>query len=166
MPEEQKPCPEARRLLDRLHLQALDVHRLTKDLDEKQLARRVLPDRWSLKELACHIRRMQQVFVDDRLELMLTQESPPLVAYAPERDPRFASMLQQPAESAITGFLEERQALIARLAALTPEQWHRPGRHPTYREIDVCSLAEYLVHHEAHHVYQIFQRRALLAALP
>jgi hypothetical protein len=165
MPEEQKSCPEGRRLLDRLHLQALDVHRLTKDLDERQLARRVLPDRWSLKELACHIRRVQQVFVDNRLELMLTEETPQLLAYVPERDPRFASMVEQPAEGAITGFLEERQALIHRLSALTPEQWHRPGRHPTYGKIDVCSLAEYLVHHEAHHVYQIFRRRALLTTL-
>jgi len=166
MPEKQKPCSEGRRLLDRLHLQASDVHRLTKDLDEKQLARRVLPERWSLKELACHIRRVQQVFVDDRLELMLTQDSPQLLAYVPERDPRFAAMLEESAERAITGFLEERQALIERLAALAPEQWRRPGRHPTYQQIDVCSLAEYLVHHEAHHVYQLFRRRALLAPLP
>jgi hypothetical protein len=165
MPDKSKPCPEACRLLDRLHLQATDVHRLTEGLHENHLAKRVLTDRWSLKELVCHIRRVQQVFVQDRLELMLAQDNPQLVAYAPESDPRFPEMVEQPTDETITAYLEERKRLIDRLAALTPDAWHRPARHPTYPKSDVCSLAEYLVHHEAHHIYQMFQRRALLGPL-
>jgi hypothetical protein len=165
MPDNKRPCAEACRLLDRLRLQATDVHRLTEGLHENHLTRRVIPDRWSLKELVCHIRRMQQVFVQDRLEVVLTQDNPQLVAYSPEADPRFSEMVERPTAETITAYLEERQQLLDRLSALPPEAWQRTGRHPTYPHSDVCSLAEYLVHHEAHHIYQMFQRRALIAPL-
>jgi hypothetical protein len=159
---EAKACPEGFRLLDRLRLQAADLHRLTDGLHENLLVKRVVADRWSLKELVCHIRRVQQVLVHDRLEVVLTRDNPELVAYQPETDPRFLEMVERPTDETIMGYLEERQALIARLESLTPEQWRRPGRHPVFAQSDVCTLVEYLVHHEAHHVYQMFQRRALI----
>jgi hypothetical protein len=166
MPET-KPCPEAhRRLIDRLRIQASDVHRLTEGLHENHLAKRVVPDRWSLKELVCHVQRVQQIFIHDRLDAMLTNDNPELVAYYPEDDPLFEKMLATPADESIAAFLEERQRLIARLEKLTLEEWHRPGRHPVYSQSDVYSLAEYCVHHEAHHIYQMFQRRALIGRIP
>jgi hypothetical protein len=166
MPE-MKPCPEAhRRLIDRLRIQASDVHRLTENLSEAQLAKRVIPDHWSLKELVCHIRRVQQVFIHDRLDAMLAADNPELVAYYPEDDDAFAGLLKRSTDEAIAGYLEERQRLIGRLEALSLTEWHRSGRHPVYVESDVYSLAEYCVHHEAHHIYQMFQRRALIGRVP
>ncbi len=164
---ETKPCPEAhRRLLDRLSIQASDVHRLTLGLHENHLAKRVIPDRWSLKELVCHIRRVQQIFVDDRLDAMLESDDPELVVYEPDDDPLFLDMVEKPADETITTFLAERQRLIERLGQLSLADWHRPGRHPTYPKSDVYSLAEYCAHHEAHHIYQMFQRRALIGLVP
>ncbi len=161
-----KECPESVRLLDRLRLQAADVHRLTDNLHENHLAKRVVPDRWSLKELVCHIRRMQQVFIEDRLDVVLERDNPELAAYQPESDPRFLELVGRPTYETITRYLEERQALVARLESLAPEQWHRPARHPIFLQSDVCTLTEYLVHHEAHHIYQMFQRRALVGRVP
>ena len=68
-----------RRLVHRLADQAADVERLTRDLDDEALARRVVEGKWSLKELAGHLWRVQQVF-EGRLEAMLagtTRSSPP-----------------------------------------------------------------------------------------
>ena len=166
MPES-KTCPEAhRRLIDRILAQASDVQRLTAGLHENHLSKRVVPSRWSLKELACHLRRVQQVFIRERLELMLEQDNPELPAYDPDTDPRFIEMTEQPASETIAAYLEERAHLVERLRTLTREQWHRPGRHPVYAQGDVYSLAEYHAHHEAHHVYQMYQRRALLSPVP
>ena len=49
-----------------------------------------------------------------------------------------------------------------RLDAMTAEQWRRRGRHPTFKTFDVEFLVEDMVHHEAHHVYQMFMRRVPL----
>ena len=166
MPET-KPCPEAhRRLVDRFRIQASDVHRLTEGLHENHLAKRVIPDRWSLKELVCHIRRMQQVFIHDRLDVVLARDNPELAAYQPDSDPHFLELVGRPTYETVTRYLEERQRLIGRLEALSLTEWHRLGRHPVYVESDVYSLAEYCVHHEAHHIYQMFQRRALIGRVP
>jgi len=166
MPES-KTCPEAHlRLLERVHAQANDVQRLTSGLHENHLSKRVVPDRWSLKELACHLRRVQEIFVRERLDLMLEQDNPELPAYDPDADPRFVEMTKEPASETIASYLEERAHLLDRLKKMTPEQWHRQGRHPVYSQGDVYSLAEYHAHHEAHHVYQMYQRRALLSPVP
>jgi hypothetical protein len=166
MPEA-KPCPDAHtRLLARLDAQANDVRRLTDGLHENHLGKRVVPNRWSLRELVCHLHRVQEVYVQERLELMLEHDNPELPSYAPDEDPRFAALIDQPTAETIASFLRERTRLVARLQALPPEQWHRPGRHPVYSQGDVFSLAEYLAHHEAHHIYQMYQRRALLGQIP
>jgi hypothetical protein len=166
MPES-KTCPEAHdRLIQRIHMQANDVQRFTDGLHENHLSKHVVPNRWSLKELACHLRRVQEVYVRERLELMLARENPELPAYDPDGDPRFSEMAAQPTAETIAAFLAERDQLVARLKSLTTEQWHRPGRHPVYSQGDVYSLTDYLAHHEAHHVYQMYQRRALLGRVP
>jgi hypothetical protein len=166
MPES-KTCSEThRRLIERIGAQALDVERLTAGLHENHLSKHVVPNRWSLKQLTCHVCRVQQVFVAERLNLMLSQDNPELAPYDPDADPGFASMVEQPTTATVASFLSERAKLIERLKALTPEQWHRPGRHPVYALGDVYSMAEYLAHHESHHIYQMYQRRALLGPVP
>src|SRR5947208_12736108 len=64
-----------RRLVERLRQQADDVRRLTAGLDEELIAKRTVPEKWSLKELVCHLHRVQQVF-GGRVETMLVQDNP------------------------------------------------------------------------------------------
>jgi hypothetical protein len=109
---------------------------------------------------------MQEVFVSQRLDLMLEHDNPELPAYDPDGDPRFVDLTEQATSETIASYLEDRAQLVERLKRLTPEEWHRPGRHPVYAQGDVYSLAEYLAHHEAHHIYQMYQRRALLGPVP
>jgi hypothetical protein len=162
-----KSCPEAhRRLIERIRALAEDVQRLTAGLHENHLSKQVLSGRWSLKELVCHLHRVQDIYIQERLDLMLKEDNPELPTYDPDSDPRFAALAEQPAGETIAAFVENRARLVERLKKLTPEQWHRPGRHPVYAQGDVYSLTEYLAHHEAHHVYQMYQRRALLGPVP
>ncbi|HET9320663.1 MAG TPA: hypothetical protein VFO27_12840, partial [Bryobacteraceae bacterium] len=48
-----------RRLIARLRQQADDVRRIAAGLDEVSLAKRTIPEKWSLKELVCHLHRVQ-----------------------------------------------------------------------------------------------------------
>jgi len=153
------------RIVQRLKDQAEEVTRLTAGLGEEDLARRTVPDKWSLKELVCHLDRIQEVF-ETRVESMLNDENPALPAYEPDEDPEFATRVQRPTWDTLSGFLARRERLAERLSDLPPAQWHRPGRHPQYGGYDVHFCVEYLAHHEAHHIYQMLQRRSPLGPIP
>ena len=153
------------KLVDRLRRQAAEVRRLTRGLDETQLATPTIPGKWSLKELVCHFRRMEQVF-GARFDALLTHDNPPIVPYEPDRDQAFVGFQAQPTEDVLNDYLREREALCRRLESLPPADWHRKGQHPEFEHYDVHFQAEYMAHHEAHHIYQMFQRRVPLGKLP
>lgn len=152
-------------LVERLRRQAADVTRLTSGLPETTLATPTAPGKWSLKQLVCHFRRMEEVFAD-RLSRMLSEETE-IVPYAnPDADPRFLELTKASTEDVLADYLREREALCRRLEALSPAEWHRKARHPEFPHYDVHFQVEYMAHHEAHHIYQLFQRRVPLGKLP
>src|SRR5262249_20534327 len=117
------------------------------------------------KELACHLLRIQDVF-GERLDAMISQENPAITPYEPDGDQAFDELVAKPSEDSIARFLEGRAALIERLTPLTPAEWHRKGRHPEFPNYDIHFQVECMVHHEAHHIYQVFQRRAPFGKMP
>ena len=153
------------RIVERLHMNAEDVTRLVAGLSDADLARRTVPEKWSVKELVCHLDRIHEVF-DERLEAMLGQDNPALPSYEPDGDEGFAARVQRPTADTLASFLLRRERLIARLEELRPADWHRPGRHPEYPGYDVHFCVEYLSHHEGHHLYQMFQRRVPFGPIP
>jgi uncharacterized protein (TIGR03083 family) len=153
------------RILARLRDHAVEVRRLVAGLDEESLSRHTVPGKWSLKELLCHITRVQRVF-DSRLDALLSEDNPQIAYYGPEGDILFEEMADRTAAEALDEFLAEREQLLTRLEKLSPADWHRPGRHPEFANYDVNLQMDYLAHHEAHHVYQMFQRRTPLGRVP
>jgi|SRR5687767_8524580 len=154
-----------RRLVTRLQQQAEDIRRLSSGLEEASLAKRTTTDKWSLKELVCHLWRVQQVF-EGRLETMLAQENPIIERYAPEGDLAFNELLARPATECVSSFIAARSLFTQRLEGLSRAEWHRPGRHPEFAHFDVHFQVEYMAHHEAHHIYQMFQRRTPFGKTP
>jgi len=152
-------------LVARLRQEAADVERLASGLDDATMARRVIEGKWSLHELVCHLWRVQDVF-EGRVDAMLTQDNPAITVYDPDNDTEFGKVTAQPASQALSGFLAARSRFAERLEKLTPAEWHRQGRHPEYPSYDVHFQMEYMAHHEAHHIYQMYQRRAALGKIP
>ena len=152
-------------LVERLRRQAADIRRLTDGLGEASLATPTVPGKWSLKELVCHFRRMEEIF-GERFGRLLAEDNPGIVPYSLEVDQEFEKLTERATEEVLQEYLREREALCRRLETLSPAQWHRKGRHPEFEQYDVHFQAEYMAHHEAHHIYQLFQRRAPLGKLP
>jgi hypothetical protein len=150
------------RLTARLRDQAHDIRRLVSGLDEETMARRPVPDKWSLKELVAHLWRVQEVF-ESRIEAMLTQSKPMLTPYDPARDLEFETKLISTSEDLVAGFLGDREELAALLESLSPADWRRRGIQPEYGHYDVQLAVECLAYHEAHHIYQMLNRRWMLA---
>ena len=153
------------RIAARLRDHAVEVRRLFTGLDEEALNRRTVPGKWSLKEILCHIARVQRVF-DARLDTLLSEDNPEIAYYGAEGDLLFEEMADHPAGETLEVFLAERGRFLLRLEKLTLDEWHRPGRHPEFANYDVHLQMDYLAHHEAHHVYQMFQRRTPLGKIP
>jgi uncharacterized damage-inducible protein DinB len=151
-------------LIGRLREHAGDVRRITDGLGDAALQRRIEPEQWSLAELVCHLLRVQHLF-EGRIGAMLERDEPAFESYAPESDAGFVDFVaSHQGRKAVEGFLIERDRFADRLDGLSPGQWLRRGRHPTFAAFDVDFLVEYMLHHEAHHVYQMFTRRIRVAA--
>jgi hypothetical protein len=153
------------RILRRLEDQARDVQHLTGGLPDVAVARQVVEGKWSLKELTGHLWRVQQVF-DARLDAMLGSDNPKLQSWNPDNDPAFDRMLEKGSREVVDGYLAARGEFLDRLRKLSPAEWHRPAQHPDYPSYDVHFMLEYLAHHEAHHLYQMYQRRSALGKMP
>jgi hypothetical protein len=132
---------------------------MTTALDDSALDRRFDPEKWSLKELVCHVWRVQQLF-ELRIDRMLESDVPAFASYTPDGDQTFQTLVAsyRGAES-VQAFLVDRERFAGRLGQLSALEWWRQGRHPTFGTFDIDFLIEYMVHHEAHHVYQMFVRR-------
>ena len=152
-------------LVQRLRAQAAEIRRLTSGLDEAALAARSVPEKWSLKELVCHFRRMEQIF-GDRFNRMLTEEATIVPYDNPDGDEAFIALTRRPTAEVLNEYLNEREALCQRLENLSPVEWHRKAEHPEFPHFDVHFQVEYMAHHEAHHIYQLFQRRVPLGKMP
>jgi DinB superfamily len=139
-----------------------DVRRLTAGFDDETLRRQTVAGKWSLIELACHLWVVQQMF-EARIDAMLEREAPVFEPYAPENDAAFAALIASGAgQEHVQRFLADRDRFAARLDNLAPAEWLRRGQHPTFGTLDIDFLVEYMAHHEAHHVYQMFTRRVPL----
>ena len=154
---------EAERLIARLREQAREIHRLASGLPENQLAQRLEAGQWSLKELVCHIWRVQQIF-ELRIQSMLAEDNPEIAVYEPDGDPEFERLAARPMADLLTGFSNDRQRFLKLLETIDASGWQRTGIHPEFPRYDVGFQLQYMAHHEAHHIYQMFQRRALLEA--
>jgi hypothetical protein len=152
-------------LVQRLRAQAAEVARLTEGVDEAALATRSVPDKWSMKELICHFKRMETIF-GERFRSMLAEETTIVPYENPDADELFIALTQRPTADVLAEYLGERDALCRTLEGLTPVEWHRKATHPQFPHYDLHFQAEYMAHHEAHHIYQLFQRRVPFGKLP
>ena len=152
-------------LVQRLRAQAAEVQRLAAGLDEATLATRGVPGKWSMKELICHCRRMESIF-GERIDRMLAEETTIVPYDNPDADEVFVALTNQPTAEVLAEYVGEREALCKKLEGLTPSEWHRKARHPQFQHFDLHFQIEYMAHHEAHHIYQLFQRRVPFGKLP
>ena len=86
-----------------------------------------------------------------------------MTPYGPADDPEFEAKLSSTCEELLAGFFGDREELASLLDSLSAADWRHRGIHPEYRHYDVRFAVEYLVCHEAHHIYQMLQRRELVA---
>ncbi len=114
------------------------------------------PERFSLREVICHLADWEGVWLE-RMRRMASENNPELPSYdegqwAIDHNYKEANAYEQ-----IEKFVEGRQALVAFLKDLAPEQWERTGIHSQWGPISIASLATLVIGHDGYHAKQIVE---------
>jgi DinB superfamily len=117
-------------------------------------ARRPLPAKWSPLEYGCHVRDVFRLY-HYRLGLMLTEDDP-LYPNWDQDETAVADRYgeQDPAEVA-RQLRAAADTLAGRFAAVSGDQWRRPGRRSDGAVFTVETFGRYLVHDPVHHLYDV-----------
>jgi hypothetical protein len=131
----------------------------TRGLSDEALRRRPAADKWSIVEIACHLRDIERVYAE-RFTRMAHQEKPTF--WMLDNDGTAEGLRYREAD--LRGVLKEwkrlRDDTMVLLRALPHASWQRTGHHPKRGELTVEQLAGVLVGHDRNHLERIAVLRA------
>src|SRR5262249_7598631 len=143
-------------------------------LDGAAWGRRPDGRNWSPKEIVCHLRDVEELFVV-RFMTMLAMEEPMILAFSatretlaawgiggtighpldPDRVAEERQYLANDGPQALSAFGRRRRETLALLGGLSPAQWARGGRHPSRGRLTMAEYADALAAHDANHLAQL-----------
>lgn len=108
---------------------------------------------WTPLEVLSHLIETERQVYRPRLQRILTEDNPVLVALS-------ESLTRPSAETpraVLEAFAAERRATLDLLAELSPESWQRPTHHPRLGATTLLSVADLIAQHDRQHLQQIRQ---------
>ncbi len=123
-------------------------------LSDDVVRRKPAPDKWSMLEILCHLRDVEQLFVE-RYGKIANHDRPQLRMI--EQDALAARLRYNEDDPAVA--LREFQALraetVALLSALAQQSWERVGVHPKRGDYSIAAHAVMHVAHDANHLTRL-----------
>ncbi len=127
---------------------------LVRQADPAVLKRRPPSGKWSIHEHACHLAEVHPLFFQ-RLDLMLSEDNPPIRSYEPGRDDPADALLRIDLAEALDRFKRDRSRLVERLRRLRPADWTRTGQHDEYNSYSAFTMFRHVALHDFFHAYRI-----------
>jgi hypothetical protein len=127
---------------------------LVQEVPPGLLKRRPAPMKWSAHEHACHLSRVDRLYLD-RLDHILTNPRPIITPYDPARDEADDAFLRMDLDESLERYVQDRRALIARLSTLPPQAWARTAEHGEYSHYSVFIMFRHVALHDLFHAYRI-----------
>jgi hypothetical protein len=125
---------------------------------EAALVRRPDAKNWAAKEVVCHLRDAEGLFMD-RFQMIAAMDEPKLAGPDPDRWAVERQYLRNDATEAVGHFRRRREETLAYLRALPPVGWQRGGVHPVRGRITVNDFLTLMAWHDGNHLDQL--QRAL-----
>jgi FMN phosphatase YigB (HAD superfamily) len=141
---------------------ALDT--LLMSLSDEELTTRPEPGEWSITEILCHLRDIDQDVNWPRLEKICSEENPFLPGMVTDQWAEERQYLQQNGRDALLDFLRTRTQMVTMLESMTEEQWKRPARHAVFGPTHIKDLTGFIVSHDQVHIRQALSTRKALKA--
>jgi len=144
--------------LDRMRQTPNEVGALVHGQPDDVLARRPAEDAWSATEIVCHLRDVEEFYLE-RVRHILTHDEPVLIVLDPDRWAHERQYRRHDVAQAHAAFGVRRRETLAVLDSLDPEQWERAGLHPLRGRLTVRHLVHGWAKHDRGHLDQL--RRAV-----
>jgi uncharacterized damage-inducible protein DinB len=127
---------------------------LLRGLSDEALRRKQAPEKWSMLEIACHLRDVEEFFAErygkianhDRPQLRMINQNE-LAAKLRYNEDDLTLVLKQ--------FQGLRAESVAILGALAAQSWQRVGVHPKRGDVSIAWTAKHQVEHDSNHLGQI-----------
>jgi hypothetical protein len=123
-------------------------------LRQPEVRRRPAVGVWSPLEYGCHVRDVYRVF-DGRLQRMLTEDDPVFDNWDQDATAVLEGYLDADAELVADEVEEASVAFVARVRALGPADFDRPGRRSDGAEFTVATFLQYFLHDVVHHLWDV-----------
>ena len=166
------------RCLERMQRTANEIAAAIANRSDPILSRRPQAASWAAKEVVCHLRDIEELFMlrfrtmlalDDPIFLVLGEMPPDQAAWGivdgdplpldPDRWAEERQYLRQDTGLALAAFRRRREETLALLGRLTPEQWKRGSIHVTLGRMTFADWVALIAAHDDKHLDQL--RRAL-----
>ena len=164
--------------LERIQRTASELAALIDGQSDTVLSRRPDGNNWAAKEIVCHLRDIEELFMV-RFQTMLAMDDPKFLvlgamppnpaewgiggpvkpAIDPDRWAEERQYLKNDTGPAFAAFRQRREETLAFLGRLTPEQWRRGSRHVTLGRVTYGDWIALMAAHDDNHLGQL--KRAL-----
>jgi len=128
---------------------------------ETNLSRRPDAKHWAAKEVVCHLRDTEELFIG-RFALVAAMDDPKFPSLNPGTPDRWAEdrqYLRNDAAAALDAFRKRREESLAYLGTLGPDGWRRGGIHPQRGRMTIDDFVTLMAWHDDNHLDQL--QRAL-----
>jgi hypothetical protein len=164
--------------LERIERTSDELGGLIRGQSDTVLSRRPDGKNWAAKEIVCHLRDIEELFMV-RFQTMLAMDDPKFLvlgtmppnpaewgiggpvkpAIDPDRWAEERQYLKNDTGPAFAAFRQRRDETLAFLGHLTPEQWRRGSRHVTLGRVTYGDWVALMAAHDDNHLGQL--KRAL-----
>ena len=128
-------------------------------LSAEELARRPAPQKWSIQELVAHLADDELVGAY-RIRMILSAPGTPIQAFDQDVWARTGRYDTTDVRSSLEMFRVLREANLALLRSLRPEEWKMSGMHAERGAESIRDIAMYYAGHDINHFKQIEAIRA------
>ena len=135
---------------------AKKLERLIKGVPASKLRKRPAADKWSVSEIAAHLADVE-IVVGFRMRLILGAPGSPVAAFDQDSWVTSGHYEKRDPRKSVEQFRVLREANLALLKSLTPEQWKHYGMHAERGQETIEHTVRMLAGHDLNHLQQIEQ---------
>lgn len=133
------------------------IRTLIGELPVEQWSLRSHPDEWSLTEILCHLRDVEQEVNLPRLNKVTSERNPFVPGEDTDKWAEVRSYILQDGLIALSRFSTARRMTCELLGKLSPEDWLLPARHAIFGPTHLNEIASIIAGHDRLHIQQILK---------
>lgn len=116
---------------------------------------RTLPDEWSITEILCHLRDVDNEVHLPRINAVLAENNPFLPGMDTDPWANQRAYIDQDCDQALDSFTQTRGKIIANLDKITETAWQLTARHAIFGPTRLYELVNIIAGHDRLHIQQV-----------